>query len=105
SPGNDSNQSTGIKVQLSWASSYYLAQGGSHVIPYNVGATEYPINARCRTSWPNGVVPYTQTFGSNHANGCNFAMCDGSVQFISMNISQALYQTLGARNDGVGALP
>jgi hypothetical protein len=43
------------------------------------------------------------SFGSMHAGGCHFVMGDGTVRFISQNISFALYQGLGSR-DGTESL-
>ncbi|MDO5554443.1 MAG: DUF1559 domain-containing protein [Planctomycetia bacterium] len=37
---------------------------------------------------------------SQHAGGANFGLCDGSVRFLSENISQATYNWLHGRNDG-----
>jgi len=39
-------------------------------------------------------------FGSYHAGGALFAFGDGSVRFISQNIDDLLYSTLGSRSDG-----
>jgi len=49
----------------------------------------------------------TLYFGSNHVGGCQIAMADASVQFLNENINLALYQRLGAMDDGqpTGGLP
>lgn len=39
-------------------------------------------------------------FGSYHIGGANFGLADGSVRFISENISLPVYQGLGSRNGG-----
>jgi hypothetical protein len=38
--------------------------------------------------------------GSMHAGGSQFALLDGSVQFISANISPVVYRALGTRSGG-----
>ena len=45
----------------------------------------------------------TWGFKSNHSNGVNFAMVDGSIHFVSQNIDMRLYQYLGCRHDGMSA--
>ena len=42
----------------------------------------------------------SQGFKSLHAGGANFALCDGSIRFISETIDMVTYQALGDRRDG-----
>jgi len=64
------------------------------------GRTNAPINAQ--------VNPNSMAFAINddcafsyHAGGAQFAFCDGSVHFISQNISMATYCNLHDKRDGV----
>jgi prepilin-type N-terminal cleavage/methylation domain-containing protein/prepilin-type processing-associated H-X9-DG protein len=52
--------------------------------------------ARCIMNWA-----VTWGFKSNHPNGVNITMVDGSTHFISQNIDMRTYQLLGCRHDGV----
>ena len=44
--------------------------------------------------------PCKRGFGSNHTNGLNFLLADGSVRFVSYTISLATWRALGTRNGG-----
>jgi prepilin-type N-terminal cleavage/methylation domain-containing protein len=44
--------------------------------------------------------PFLNYFGSAHAQGCFYVMCDGSVQNIEYNIDNQVHWRLAARNDG-----
>ena len=53
-------------------------------------------------SIPGGVNPasfswFSTSFSSYHPGGCNFAMADGSVTFVSQNIDQNLLNALATR--------
>ncbi len=39
-------------------------------------------------------------FGSRHPGGCEFVFCDGSVQTISYDVDERIFQNLGNRFDG-----
>jgi hypothetical protein len=46
------------------------------------------------------VTAGNHRFGSAHASGCFFAMCDGSVQFVTFDVSPEVHRRLGNREDG-----
>ncbi|WP_428303626.1 DUF1559 domain-containing protein [Lacipirellula sp.] len=46
------------------------------------------------------AATYNEIFGSAHAGGTMFAMCDSSVQFISFDVSPEVHRCLGNRDDG-----
>jgi prepilin-type N-terminal cleavage/methylation domain-containing protein/prepilin-type processing-associated H-X9-DG protein len=74
------------------------------VNPNDMGLTSW---VSCATNCP-GIDPthclwnwhVTWGFKSNHTGGANFVFADGSVHFLSQNISTGPYQYLGCRNDG-----
>lgn len=45
-------------------------------------------------------VESKEEFGSAHAGGCHFVLCDGSVRSISYNVDFYVFQKLGNRRDG-----
>jgi len=74
-------------------------QGASHcttIIPINYNMR--PINSSCATQTNNWSVSWG--FRSNHTNGANFVLMDGSVRFVSSSIEHGTYQKMGCRNDG-----
>ena len=64
------------------------------------GATKnvtFPINS----TFYNGSNNFNHiSFGSNHTNGCNFALGDGSVRFINQSIDLAVYKASASMNSG-----
>jgi prepilin-type N-terminal cleavage/methylation domain-containing protein/prepilin-type processing-associated H-X9-DG protein len=81
--------------------------GAAHcttIIPINYNFTR-PLNTSCNNSISNWNISWG--FKSNHTNGANFVMADGSVRFFPQSIDHGTYQRLGCRNDGmpVGNLP
>ena len=48
-----------------------------------------------------GVDINIEIFGSAHAGGCHFAMCDGSVRTVSYHIAPDIHRQLGNRHDGL----
>ncbi len=57
----------------------------------------YPINS----TWYNGSNNFNDiSFGSNHSGGCNFALGDGSVRFVTQTINLQLYMAAASINSG-----
>jgi prepilin-type N-terminal cleavage/methylation domain-containing protein/prepilin-type processing-associated H-X9-DG protein len=50
-------------------------------------------------SWSNWVT--SQGFKSRHPGGSHFLLCDGSVRFLSENISDETFERMGDRRDGL----
>jgi prepilin-type N-terminal cleavage/methylation domain-containing protein len=84
--------------RATWASS-----GHTHGInsnPITLAATGVPINSldtdpAVGPTWQLSTV----LFGSHHPGGCQFAMGDGSVHFVSDDIDLVAYRSMGARDD------
>ena len=70
------------------------SEGGPHVWAYCMKNVAYPINSRTES-------PYNHaSFGSLHPSGANFAMCDGSVQFLSDELELKIFQAAATRDYG-----
>jgi prepilin-type N-terminal cleavage/methylation domain-containing protein/prepilin-type processing-associated H-X9-DG protein len=67
----------------------WLSQWGS------VSSVSHGINYVPRSSWRTGIQ-----FGSRHAGGAQFALCDGSVRFISQNIGWGVLKAIATRAGG-----
>ncbi|MDZ7617038.1 MAG: DUF1559 domain-containing protein [Patescibacteria group bacterium] len=93
----------------SWDSALRVASD-TYCHPLNLSAAMYGINTQYKNYNPlqkfTGNVS-SATFGSHHPGGCNFAMADGSVHFLSENMDINSYRSLGARDDGLplGGIP
>ena len=85
------------------------------VCPGNSPAVDFGDNETMYTGFNNDVYRSTANppiqdqvgvdnqsrWGSLHTGGCNFAYCDGSVQFISFTVDPAVFRASGDRTGGV----
>ncbi len=74
------------KVEPNWAVPMLLAGAHEQINLYPMGITGWHISSR--------------TFGSHHSAGCQFALADGSVHFLSESIDNAVFRGLGQRASG-----
>jgi prepilin-type N-terminal cleavage/methylation domain-containing protein/prepilin-type processing-associated H-X9-DG protein len=64
----------------------------------HLGDTAWPINSKAAVI---GLQARLTNFGSGHAGGANFVLCDGSVRFVAdASISIITLQRLSCPNDG-----
>jgi prepilin-type N-terminal cleavage/methylation domain-containing protein len=86
-------------VHLGWASTGYTT--GSNGRPGVLAAAVNPINSIEGDGGKTDTLNFfNRLFGGFHPGGCHFALCDGSVPFITENIDLSVYHYLGRRNDG-----
>jgi prepilin-type N-terminal cleavage/methylation domain-containing protein/prepilin-type processing-associated H-X9-DG protein len=73
------------------------------VADYLIGGA-VPVNYKVPTTAPVGSFQYQDdrltAMGSAHTGGCNAAMCDGSVRFLTDNTSAAVLKALSTRAGG-----
>jgi prepilin-type N-terminal cleavage/methylation domain-containing protein/prepilin-type processing-associated H-X9-DG protein len=88
-----------------WAAATKLDGFG---MPLVLAAAMLPINAYPFHGGNSDTLNYqTRMFGSFHPGGCHFALCDGSVRFVSESLDINVYQQVAVRDDGLpaGGLP
>jgi prepilin-type processing-associated H-X9-DG protein len=98
-------QIAGNSYYCSWASGWYVGVNASWgPLPTNLAVCNNPINS----STQNPALNYNTTFsvasntlGSWHPGGCNIALADGSVQFVSQGITLSVFQQRGIKDDGL----
>lgn len=84
---------------VGWATGMKIDSFGS---PYICAAAkEQPNSIKKHGGNSDTLNVQTRLFGSFHPAGLHMAMADGSVQFISSNISLALHQQTAIRDDGL----
>ena len=89
----------------SWASGADMRSSGNNSSYQTMAAAVLPIND---PAIPTNSGDFMRLFGSFHIAGCNMAMADGSVRYISENVDLFVHRSMGARNDGLphgGAIP
>lgn len=84
-----------------WASA--VKADNAFAVPATFAGAVLQINAQeaCGIGVADCFNFVSRLLGSNHSGGCNFGMCDGSVQFVSQNIDINLYRQVANRNDGL----
>jgi prepilin-type N-terminal cleavage/methylation domain-containing protein/prepilin-type processing-associated H-X9-DG protein len=86
------------KIHTAWSSGMKIDDFGA---PLVLAAAKEGINS---VAGSGGTVDtlniHSRLFGSFHTSGCNFALADGSVRFVTDTIPLATYRQLGARDDG-----
>jgi prepilin-type N-terminal cleavage/methylation domain-containing protein/prepilin-type processing-associated H-X9-DG protein len=88
-----------------WAAATKLDAFG---MPLVLAAAMLPINSYPYHGGNADTLNYqTRIFGSFHPGGCQFALCDGSVRFVSDSLDINVYQRVAVRDDGLpeGGLP
>jgi prepilin-type N-terminal cleavage/methylation domain-containing protein len=68
-----------------------------HVVP--------PNRLNCYNGWPDNeaVIPYALTAASDHPQGVNLTLADGSIRFVSDAIAREVWWAIGTRSGGESA--
>lgn len=84
----------GLTRYRSWMQGYYTESDYGHAI-FGSRNANLPINSNSNSALFNDVP-----FGSQHPGGCQFAMTDGSVRFVSETIEKRIYLAIASRDGG-----
>ena len=91
-------------VENGWCGWASAAKKGAWAMPLVLAAAMEPINAfdyLDHNPLERKTLDFqSRTFGSHHPGGANFALTDGSVQFVLEDIDFVTYYQQSARNDG-----
>jgi prepilin-type processing-associated H-X9-DG protein len=83
---------------MNWGWIWFGAEGNAFL------GTGVPINYRIRNCTdyadPLRYDDRINAFGSMHTGGCQVALVDGSVRFLSENISSITFNAMGSRAGG-----
>jgi prepilin-type N-terminal cleavage/methylation domain-containing protein len=97
--GNNPNLTTPDPMRVEDWPIWLGAPGTDESIRVN-GRTQSPINCKCTPNTMQRAINDDCAF-SFHVGGAQFALCDGSVRFLSENISSDTYCWLHGMNDGM----
>lgn len=88
-------------IHAGWASS--LKADSTFAVPLTFAGALLQINAQkeCAVGVADCFNFVSRLFGSRHPGGCQFGLCDGSVQFVSQSIDITIYRQMAVRNDGL----
>jgi prepilin-type N-terminal cleavage/methylation domain-containing protein/prepilin-type processing-associated H-X9-DG protein len=85
----------GMGKYRSWHQGYTTVSGSDELVFFSARNVLYSINSRLTSAKSNDIA-----FGSQHPGGCQFAMVDGSVRFVSETIDMAIYLATASRDGG-----
>ncbi len=112
---SDGNRRLTLQHIMDGTSGTFMIGESMHSYDMHCGGWPYPnyVNATCAiplnyqdpppsdyTDWPNRY-----SFHSNHTDGANFALADGSVRFVSNNINLNLYRAMATIAGGETVSP
>lgn len=110
----DGVSNTIMVAEMSWVSPQYgtryrtWVRGGDEYAGVVAGRPSFVVSGRNVTNPINSIltanliVPYNDMpFGSMHPGGMNVCLGDGSVRFVSQNLSMSTYRALSSRDEGL----